>query len=250
MNRQQAINILALYRPGTADADDAAFAEALRLCERDPELRRWFDGHCELYLALRAKFRQVPVPEGLKEQIIAERKVHTTPFWRRPTVVLAAVAALAVLMGLVSLWRPSREDTGFNVYAERMTRNALRGYAMDLATNDPVQVRDYLARYGAPSDYTVPAPLARATLTGCAIMSWQGASVSMICFRSGKPLPPGQSTDLWLFVIHHASIAGAPTSATPSVASVNRAATARWTQGDETYLLVTDGDETFLRRYL
>src|SRR4029079_15043537 len=52
MNTQQAKEILSLYRPGTADAEDPSFAEALRLCERDPELERWFSEHCAVYSAL------------------------------------------------------------------------------------------------------------------------------------------------------------------------------------------------------
>ena len=40
MDRQQAKQILELYRPGVDDADPQ-FAEALALSRTDPELRRW-----------------------------------------------------------------------------------------------------------------------------------------------------------------------------------------------------------------
>ena len=33
--------------------------------------------------------------------------------------------------------------------------------------------------------------LTKVAVTGCAIQSWQGAKVSMICFRTGKPLAAG-----------------------------------------------------------
>jgi len=250
MNRHQAKEILVLYRPGTADAHDPAFAEALQLCERDPELKRWLDEHCALYLALRAKFKQMPVPEGLKEQILSERKVHLTPLWRRRSVVLAAVAAVAVLTGLITLWPPPREDIGFAVYRERMTGLALAGYAMDLATNDPAQIRAHLAQFGAPSDYVVPAALQKATLTGCAIERWQRTKVSMVCFRSGQPVARGQASDLWLFVIDRASVPDAPAAASPTVTPVNRATTASWSEDGKTYVLVTDRDAAFLRNFL
>ncbi len=251
MNSQEAKEILMLFRPGTADEQDPSFTEALRLCEHDAELRRWFDGHCSVYAALRAKFKQTPIPEGLKEQIIAERKVHTAPLWQRRSVVLAAVAVIAVLTGLVSItWPAHREDFGFDVYKSRMTGIALVGYAMDFPTNNAAEIQAYLARNHAPADVVLPEPLKSATLTGCAIEGWQGARVSMICFHSGKPLASDQGSDLWLFVADATSISGAPTSAMPVIAPENRAMTACWTAGGKTYLLVTDRDEAFLRKYL
>jgi hypothetical protein len=251
MNSQEAKEILSLYRPGSADAQDPAFAEALRLCRQDAELEQWFAGHCAVYSALRAKFKQTPIPEGLKEQIIAERKVHTVPMWQRRSVILAAVAVIAVLTGLVSItWPTHREDFGFDTYKSRMTGIALVGYAMDFPTNNAAEIQAYLASHNAPSDVVLPEPLKKTTLTGCAIRSWQGARVSMICFHSGKPLPSGQSSDLWLFVADSSSISGAPASTVPVIAGENRAMTACWTSGGKTYLLVTDGDEAFLKKYL
>ena len=251
MNSQEAREILTLYRPGTADAEDPAFAEALQLCRQNAELGQWFAQHCAVYSALRTKFKQTPIPEGLKEQIIAERKVHTTPLWQRRSVVLAAVAVIAVLTGLVSItWPTHREDFGFAVYKSEMTGAALVGYAMDLATNNAPAIQAYLARHQAPSDVILPERLKSATLTGCAIKSWQGAKVSMICFYSGKPLPVGQSSDLWLFVADSSSVSGAPTTEVPIIAPENRAMTASWTRNGKTYVLVTDGDEAFLRKYL
>ena len=45
-------------------------------------------------------------------------------------------------------------------------------------------------------------------MTGCAIEGWQNAKVSMICFRTGKPLRPAEQSDLWLFVVDRASVKG------------------------------------------
>ena len=249
MNAQEVKEILVLYRPGTADDQDPAFADALESCQRDPELKQWFDAHCDVYRTLRQRFKELPVPEALKEQIMAERNVRPTVLWRRP-VLLAAVAAVALLVGGLSWWLRSREDTGFPAYVDRMVSLALRGYAMPIATNDPVQIRQFLVANLAPSDYTVPTSLQKAALVGCSIESWQAARVSMICFDSGKPHPPGQQNDLWLFVIDSRDVRGKPSDTTPSFAQVNRAMTAAWSQGGKTYLLVADGDATLLRKFL
>ena len=109
MTNDQAKETLQLYRPGTADAVDPTFAEALELCERDPELKKWFVNHCALYAALRSKFKQIAVPEGLKEQIIAERRVHTTTPLRQKAVILAGAVAAVVMVAfnLIQNHRPS-----------------------------------------------------------------------------------------------------------------------------------------------
>jgi hypothetical protein len=250
MTAQQAKEILTLYRPDSADAADPEFAEALQLCDRDPDLKRWFDEHCTVYRELRARFRQIAVPDGLKEQILAERKVHTSPLRSRLKLLAAAAAAIAALGILVFQWLPEREDTSYAAYRERMVSFALRSYSMAVATNDPERIRAFLNRFGAPSDYTVPQPLTKAALLGCAVSPWQGAKVSMVCFDTGQPHPPGQANDLWLFVIDNSAVPDAPIAAAPSITRVNRTTTASWTSGGRTYLLVADGDEQLLRKYL
>ena len=249
MNATEAKEVLILYRPGTADDHDPAFVDALDYCQRDPELKSWFDGHCEVYRTLRQKFRELPVPEALKEQIVAERDVRPTVLWRSPAL-LVAVAVVALLVGGLSWWLRSREDTGFPKYVDRMVSLALLGYTMPVATNDPAQIRQYLTANRAPGDYAIPAALEKATLMGCSVEGWQNVRVALICFDSGRPHPAGQQNDLWMFVIDSRAVSGGPRDSTPSFAQVNRTMTASWTKGGKTYLLVADGDATLLRKYL
>ncbi len=252
MNQQQAKEILSLFRPGTDDSEDAYFSEARELCEQDSELRQWFDNHCEVYLALRSKFKATPVPEGLREQILAERKVHTTPMMRRRSVVLAAAAAVVTtLMGLVFLWMPAHEEVSFAAYCHRMVSTALRNYGMDLETNNLAEIRTFFARSNANASYVLPEALQQnAQPVGCVLTHWQNKSVAMICFKSGRPLPPGKVSDVWLFVISRDALPNAPASSSPSVAKVNVATAASWSSGDKTYVLAVDGDETLLRKFL
>jgi hypothetical protein len=249
MNIREAKEILSLFRPGTADVEDPTFAVARQLCASEPELQRWFDEHCAVYTALRAKLKQIPVPAGLKEQILAGQKIHRPMFWRRPAV-LAAAAMIALLIAFTSFWLPSGEATGFSNYREQMVSTALRGYGMDLETDNLAQINAYLAQHHSPSDTVLPAGLQTARLMGCVAALWQDQPASLICFRSGKPLRPGQTTDLWLFVIEQKNLRGAPSTTVPSLAKVNTAMTASWSEGGRTYVLVTDGDEAALRKYL
>src|SRR5436190_22106057 len=121
MNSENAKEILRLYRPGTADADDPSFADALALCERDAELNRWFKENCAVYTALRAKFKQIAVPEGLKEQIIAERQVHITPIWQKTILLAGAVAALVIVIFGFSQFAHPRDPNDFAAYRSHVT---------------------------------------------------------------------------------------------------------------------------------
>ena len=251
MNHTEAKQILLLYRPGTNDADDPEIAEALALAKGEPELASWLVEHCARQSALREKFQQIRVPAGLKEQITSEQAARERMKYWRPRMVLAAVASVVLLGWLATFWFPHRpSDDTLAIYQKRMVGVALRGYAMDLATNNPEAVRAHLAKHHAPADFILPMALKGVTLTGCAVESWQGEKVSMICFRTGKMRVPGGLSDLWLFVVDQASVKEVPVGDSPQFAKVNRLITATWTQGDKVYLLGTAGDEKTIRQYL
>jgi len=244
MTKEQAKQILQLYRPGTADAADPAFADALEFCERDAELKEWLDNHCAVYVALRSKFKHISVPEGLKEQIIAERPVHRTPVWQKSVLLAGAVAVVVLLIsGLFQLSTP-RERHDFATYRTYMSSYAARAYSMDEFTNDLDQIRLFLAQKSAIADYVVPENLKKnAAAEGCVSTTWQGKQVSMICFQTGKPLAPGRQSDLWLFITARTVAKDAPTAATPTVECSNGFTTASWTVGDRTYVLATEGED-------
>jgi len=121
---------------------------------------------------------------------------------------------------------------------------------MDHASADLKDVRDYLAQRQAPTGDAMPAALTSATVTGCAIKDWEGAKVSMICFRTGKPLAANQPGDLWLFVVDRAAVKNSPDTPAPEFNQADHVVTATWTHGDKLYVLGMEGDEQALRKYL
>lgn len=256
MTHNEAKETLSLYRPGTADATDSSFVDALALCERDAELKKWFEEHCALYLAMRTKFKQIAVPEGLREQIIAERKVHTggVPVWQKAVLVAGALALVAlVFFHISSIWR-SPEPHDFKAYSGYMVGFAARGYGlMDINTNDLKVIRQTLAQSNSIADYELPANLQKnAKAAGCLATTWQGKKVSMICFQTGRPLKPGLPSDLWLFITDRSSASGSPTSTKPVFKQEPEPGiiSASWTVGNRTYLLATPGDQKLLEQYL
>ena len=250
MNREHARQILLLHRPDPGGAADPDLAEALRLVERDEELRRWFEAQRTAQDVIRRAFRKITPPPALQEQIISERPWHTRPVTLRH---LVAVAAGVILLFGIGLWwsgQTPREDRSFATYRSRMVSTALRAYGMELETNDLASIRAFLKQRGAPGDFVSPPGLAQATGTGCLTVPWRGGRAAMICFQTGRPRPPGQSSDLWFFVVDRAVVPDAPETATPQVTTVNAVTTASWTQQGKTYVLAVEGDATLLRKFL
>ena len=252
MNRDEAKTILLLYRPGTADAADPQTAEALALAKGDPELASWFETHCARQFVIGEKFRQIAVPAGLKEQIISEQAAQEKIIFWRPRFPLAAGVAVSLLLGTLAffLFPKQPADNTLAIYQQQMVGVALRGYAMDLTTNNPAQIRSYLALNHAPADFILPKALMQSTLAGCAVEGWQNTKVSMICFRTAKSVAADGQSDLWLFVVDRASVKDAPTDVSPQFSKVNQLMTATWTQGEKIYLLGVMGDVQTIKQYL
>ncbi len=166
-------------------------------------------------------------------------------------MILAAGVAVATLVILIPLWfQYHGRENGFPDLRNRMASVALRGYGMDLVTNSPAAIRAFLAQNQAPVDYVLPASLEKTPVAGCAIEEWPEAKVSMICFRTGRPLPPGQQSDLWLFVIDRARVKNAPPAGSRPFVQVSRLGMVTWTEGDKLYVLGIEGGEAALRQYL
>lgn len=224
-----------------SDERDPEVAEALKLCQQDAQLAAWFENHRAVQSALRARFRALPVPEGLREQILSEYKPRlTTSWWRRPAV-LATAAIVVLVVSLGSIWyslpRPARQEINFSAYRNRMVRTVVAAYRMDLETNDVARIRAYLAKKQAHGDYELPKKLAQTQTVGCGALTWQGKPVAMVCFRTGKPMAPGEKSDLFLFVIDRQDLSEPPPAAAPVFAKVSAMSTVTWTASNKVYLL-------------
>lgn len=254
MTDQQAKDILLLYRPNSPDANDAEFTDALARVSQSPELKSWFENHCAVQETIRAKFRQITVPDGFKEQIISEYKARQASRQMRRRVMLAAAAMLLALGVIAALQLHQRariaNEESLAVYRSRMVRSVLLAYSMDLETNDLAQVRSYLSQHQALADWVLTPTLERTATTGCGVLKWQGRPVSMICFRTGKSLAPGQKSDMYLFVIDSNDLRERPGANIPEIAQVLELMTASWNAEGKTYVLAVEGDETLLRKFL
>lgn len=250
MDREQAKEVLLRYQPGRDDTVDPEIVEALRLLDRDPELASWFEQQQRADDAIRAGFRNTPVPADLKEHILAEHKIVRPDFaWRRRTLIAAAAAA--VVLGALTEWmwlsKPWQSmpvvDVGFSAYREQMVHYVSDRYSMNIRGSSFDELRQALAQRQWPTDFTVPDSLRSVTVVGGGALEWNGHKVAMACMKDGDH-------GLWLFVIDKTGLRDAPATETPRVQVVEASPTATWTQNGKTYLFTVQGDEAFLKKYL
>ncbi|HSU56433.1 MAG TPA: hypothetical protein VLT36_20405 [Candidatus Dormibacteraeota bacterium] len=250
MNREEAKEILLLYRPGSADEPE--FAEALNVATQDPELDAWFKQHCAFQEQVSGAFNRIQVPEGLKEQILSERKAHfSLGIGKKVAAMSLCVAVLAVLLGLAHFYfTPKEDNTLANFRARMIGEKIIRMYPnMDSESDNQAEIRRYLAQHGGQTGYVLPNGLEKTTPTGCAIFPWHGKRVSMVCFNSGRNGTP-KVPDLFLFIVDSRSVNDLPATGNPDLAKVSGLATASWTKGDKAYVLATSRGEDVLKESL
>ena len=254
MTKEQAKETLSAWRPWANDAHNAEFADALALCRQDPDLTEWLKNHQTAQETIRAGFKQIPVPEGLKEQILSEHESQKiVRLGRRDVSWYAMAASITLAVGVAAFWYMRtdavKEDLGFSGYRSRMVRSAVRVYAMDLETSDASRVRSYLGEHNGHADFALPKKLEQTKLVGCGVKNWQGKPVTMVCFHTGKPLAPNEKSDLFLFVVDRSALADSPEQNQLLMTRVNTLSTVTWAEGERVYLLASP-DETVLKETL
>jgi uncharacterized membrane protein YbaN (DUF454 family) len=246
MDSQNAKEILLLYRPGTSDANDPDFAEALEQAKRDPELGRWFESHCARQSLVRSRLKQISIPGTLRQRILDYVTEHPTiVWWRRPTFqALAAAATIVLVAGLAWFWTRPAGDNRFADFRDQVVRGVQRLYDMDMFTNNLAEIRAYLEQNAAPSDYVLPKPMEKLPGVGCDVLKWRGNKVSLVCLDSGD------QNILYLFVIDRSAVSDPPPVSPPQFVRIRKLMSASWTYEGRTYILAARGEEEFVRQFL
>ncbi len=251
MNRDEAKQILLLYRPGTADAEDPQIVAAMELARRDAELGAWFNEQVQFHRFIRGKLRAIEVPPHLKAMLLARSAIIAPqPWWARPVSAIwlgTAAVVCGIILSVALLWPRPGISLQFADFQERMVSEVQRQYVMDWKTSDMTQLRASIAAHGGQADYGVPPGLARLKLTGGGVLKWQSNPVSMLCFDRGE------GRMLFLFVMKRDAVKHPPPVRNPELGVVHNFMTASWTSGDNAYVLAGEGEkdlETFARNYL
>ena len=249
MNNQEAKLILQAYRPGGQDAADPLFAEALEQVRRDPELQKWFAKEQTLDQRIQAKLQEaIPVPLGLKANLLAQRKItQAVPWWRQPFWLTTAAATAVVLLfaTLTLVWMSHSSEPQFAALRETMVQNSRQETGhVALMAQDMTKVRDWLKTQNAPTDFELPVSLHDAMLHGCKVLDWHGHKVTMLCLMANG----GGHVDL--FVVDCTHFRDFTPSMTAQFAKSDGLNTAAWCHGDKTYLIASNLEESQLRKIL
>lgn len=251
MTRDEAKKILELYRPDVAVQPDPQTAEALELVRRDPELAAWFEQHCAVFTAVREKLKSIPVPPGLRREIMIEHlaDTHILPLTGRILIAIA-IAALVLLTAIIWFRISPNPQNRFEGWRNRMAKSVQRGYAMQMFGTNQTQIREFFRSRGQPADYVLPARLEKLPGVGGAVNRWNSSYTSLLCLDGSAK--SGERKDLYLFIARRSEIPGAPPPDKKIFQKIGGFMTVTWTQGDELYLLAASvgEDEAALGQYL
>ena len=120
---------------------------------------------------------------------------------------------------------------------------AAGNYKVKFESRDLERIHDYLATHSGHTNYQLTASLEKLPGQGTAVLSWRKAAVSLICLEASD------HRTLYLFITNRENLPNGPDTSSPQFAEVERLASASWTEGDKTYILMIKGDRAALQGY-
>lgn len=244
MNREEARQILALWRNSERDRLDPFFAEALKLAEGDAELARWFADEQEFDRAFAAKLTATALPADLHKRVraVSHLRIDQRFLWfRRVTLAAAAVLVLALLFATTLRRGASLDD-----FRSEMISFVKLTPPLELESADLERIEKWIGDANAPSPTTsaIPTGLNALDPAGCRVLFYRGHKVTLICFKRGN----GKLAHL--LVIDRAALPRLPRKSAPTFATEGEWMTAAWQDGNNAYVLAAQGDRELLERYL
>lgn len=244
MDRNQAIQLLASFRPGHDDPASHPWTEAFGVLDRDPVLANWFRRQQTLDEAIGFELRNVSPPVGLKQAILDNRPSRRVPFWRRPVLSLSlAAAAVASIVAAGILLQTSRAST-FASYHAAMIEYVAHDYEIGVHAGTIADLKQSLAQLGWPSDFTVPSSFHQLHVEGGCARWWNRHRVTLVCMETDD------HKDVWLYVVPRSALNDANAGATPTIVEPGQLPSAYWVAGDYLYLMVVEGDMSMLKQAL
>jgi hypothetical protein len=237
MNNQEAKLILQAYRPNGQDASDPFFTEALEQAQRDPELQKWFAEENVLHTCLKTRLETaIPVPPGLKSELLALRKtVRPTPWWLQPMKLAAAVAMLLSLGTVMFLL--AQRPTQLARFREAMAHSSAQMQEhVAFESHDFAKIQQWLQGQNMDTHFDLPVTLQGGIPQGCRVVDWNGLKVTMLCF-----FKDGQHMDL--FVMDRTGLPSLPENGALQFAKAGSLMTATWASGQKVYLLTGQSKE-------
>lgn len=249
MDKRQAKFVLQACRDAGPVVSDPQMAEARGWLERDPELAVWFEEEQAENCSLARKLREVPVPENLREAILARHAAvspesEANPGRRRFVALALAAAVVALAAVTVLMLRPARPAVDLAAFRREMQASVSGGVRLSFTHADAAQLQQWLHEKRGVSGYAVPAGLRAQPGIGCRSWTWNGRAVGLICFKieNGKAVH--------LFIVDRGAVPDAPTDESPRWVKNGGWSSAAWSEGKTLFLLVGEGSSDELTRFL
>jgi hypothetical protein len=251
MTREEARQLLEMYRPGGADDEDPRFREALEWARRDAALGAWLEGQRAFDRVMVAAVRSTSVPADLKAALLSSRRpvVREAAVWWRPSwgdwrvraALAAAIVFLASVAGVFSQRGPSR----FTEFRREMVEEAWNGEShVDFRSKDLFRIKQWLARNGGPTKFQVPEALIEQGLHGCSVVRVGGHAVAVLCLASGT-----RHVHLFVAEDEDMQFVDLPREGTPDFEKCGLWKTASWRGGGHTYVLTGMNYPTFVSTF-
>ena len=244
MNREQAQEILAAYRPGTDDEHDPLIAEARQLARTDPTLKAWLEESLAFDASLRSRLSRTPAPAELRLAILSTHKIIRPAPWWNPRLTgpqLAAAAAVLIALALAVMWR-QQQPTSFAEFRREIADQSWRSSPhVEVKAASLADVRVLLAERNLSTNFVVPPALVGKPVRGCTLIRWQGHDIPEICFSS-------QGQHLHLIVVDRQLFPDAPTDV-PQTDQWQSWRTASWSKDEHTYLLAGLNTSAFVKKF-
>lgn len=237
---------LSVHRGSESEGIDPRFGEARRQAETDPELAQWWAGDKEVDRAIAAKLARVKVPADLRARLTSRQQVSAPPpraNWKRAGWLAAAcLIALAVLFGS---WRgPFQPAVSLADYRDEMVGFIQVDPSLEMKSPDLAQLEDWLQKKRALSQLVLPKKLQGLEPIGCRTLRFRGHDVALICFKRKE------GGLLHLFVVNRTALPDVRKSKGPQIAAEENWMTAAWGEGDQVYLITTQGDRQAIESLL
>jgi len=243
MTRDEAREILQLYRSSGADRGDPFFAEALALAEADPVLREWFSQQQSFDASVTAASATVAVPAELRDALLSRRQ-QKRPFWNaalRP-VDFALAAGFALLLAVGGFWLRDRVPK-FASLRDSIAGQSWEGrHHVDLVSTNLHEIRLFIAAHDLPGDFKLPPELASMRPHGCRLLTIDKHQVPYICFLDGFK-------HLHLAIFDRQICPEPQAVQTAEFVKVNNLNLATWRQGETTFVLMGMRPLEFVKKF-
>jgi hypothetical protein len=273
MTREEAKQLLELCRPGNQeDRQDPALAVAFALLETDAELKSWFDQQQAVDARISQQINTLEAPADLKASILAGMHLHRAhateensepiiPFpheakqtarprawWQSPWTGIAAL--LVVMMVILNVPKSESPDNQaalaglppvIQFLSQEISSLKSNQLQFDKRDSNAGNLQTFLASSQAPSPQSIPNYLDKMPTLGCITFEYEGAKLSMICFKNGEVYH--------LITAEKATFPGTlPTS--PEVFECKDKAFRVWVEGEQVKILSVEGTKEDIPEFI